>query len=108
MTPVTFELGGKSFQLPPELPAAIPLTALRLRKRLGDEAVVPENEILAMAESLFGDEQLSEILRSEIEVDGMRMPVTIEELSDIVEWVFAAYSEPGDVEESEGNSTPPA
>jgi hypothetical protein len=106
--PVTFTLGGRTYTLPLEMPAIMPLTLLRLRKKLSDEDSIPEDEMLAMATALFGEDQLSDILSSRVGDGGG--PLTIEELSDITQWAIDCYGEGAsqDDEDSEGNSTPPA
>ncbi len=81
--PITFRLRGVDYTLPATLPAIIPIRAMRLQKQYGSEANVPQGEMMEIALSLFGDEQLERILGTGVDVDA---------LAEIVGWAMEYYT----------------
>ena len=81
--PITFKIRGKTYILPANLPAVIPIRAMRLQKQYGSEANVPQGEMMDIALSLFGDEQLERLLGSGVDVDA---------LAEIVGWAMEVYT----------------
>jgi hypothetical protein len=95
--PLSFTLGGKKFELPDELPAIIPLTAARLKRDYGNDADIPESELISLATALFGS-QLDAILAT-----GVSTP----DLGELIQWTIEEYTTP-DKGADEGNATAPA
>ena len=81
--PVTFRIRGADYSLPATLPAVIPIRAMRLQRQYGAEANVPQAEMMEIALSLFGDEQLERLLGSGVD---------IEALAEIVGWAMEQYT----------------
>jgi hypothetical protein len=81
--PVTFRIRGAEYSLPATLPAIIPIRAMRLQKQYGAEANVPQAEMMEIALSLFGDEQLERLLGSGVDVDA---------LAEIIGWAMEVYT----------------
>lgn len=79
--PLIFKLKGREWQLPGNIPAAIIIKILRMKKRDPGEDV-PEDEQMDMALSLFGEEQLDQLLGTGIDVD---------QLGDLIMWALDQY-----------------
>jgi len=80
--PLRFRFHGQEFDLPPSLPAIIPIRAMRLQKQVGADGDVPEGELMELALSLFGEEQLERLLETGVGMDT---------LGEIVQWAVAEY-----------------
>ena len=94
-----FKLGGKTYVLPPELPAAVPIMALRMKKKYGPESDFAEDDVLGLAESLLGEAQLDEILASK---------VSVEELGEVIQFAIESYApEPSKDQDEPGNPGAP-
>ncbi len=95
--PLVFKWAGREYELPPALPAAIPLEALRLRMEYGTEADIPEHEMFKLATKLLGQEVLEQIVADGVDVDT---------LGEIVTWAICEYQGVAGPEETEdlGNS----
>jgi len=93
--PVRFRLRGRDYELPPSLPAAIVLKAIRETADLGPDADLPPRIILDIIEQVLGPANLSQLLD-----DG----ASIIELGELLRWLMAIYS--GGQEEAEAG--PPA
>lgn len=94
--PVTFTKGGEMFTLPASFPAAAMLDLLRIRADHGD-GDMPESEIRTMTYSMLGAEQAQRLLA---------LPMGIDELSEILTWIFSQYGAGG--EPDAGNAPMPA
>lgn len=94
--PIRFRARGLDFELPPSLPAIVPLRAVQLRDEHGVDGNVPEADAIELARQLFGEEQFSRLLGSNI---------TVDELGDVIRWVLELYT--GGTGES-GNPLAPA
>lgn len=81
--PVEFKIKGETFQLPATLPAAIPIKAMRLQKKYGNEAEIPQNELVDLSISMLGESNLQKLLDLGIDTD---------ELGEIIQWLFEQYS----------------
>ncbi len=81
-----FRVRGKDFELPATLPAIIPIRAMRLRQSYGAEASVPPDVMTDLALSIFGEEQLDELLATGVD---------IELLAEIVSWAIEQYTGAG-------------
>lgn len=81
--PLTFRVKGKTFTLPSRLPAIIPIRAMRLKAEYGADAEVPPEATMDMALSLFGADQMEELLGTGVD---------IETLAEIVSWAISEYS----------------
>lgn len=81
--PVRFRVCGKDFELPASLPAIIPIRAMRLRQTYGADAEVPPEVMTELALSLFGSEQLEELLATGVSLDT---------LAEIVVWAIDQYT----------------
>jgi len=81
--PLRFRVRGKTFELPPALPALIPIRAMRLQKQYGSQAEIPQHEMLDLALALFGEEQLEDLLATGIGMDA---------LAEIVSWAVEEYT----------------
>lgn len=93
--PVTFKLGGKTYELPPSLPAIIPVQMMELMEKHGSEEEIPEKALFNIGAEIFGAEVFKEISRQ----------VDIEQLQEIIKWVFAVYGIQG--ADDEGNEKAP-
>ena len=99
LVPVTFELGGVVYTLPSELPALVSVEALRLEQS-GIDGDVPAHGVMAVATSLFGEDQFNAVLASGI---------SVEELGELIQQVMGLYgeaTEPAEVDEA-GNALAP-
>jgi len=79
--PLTFKLKGRDWQLPASIPAAVIIRILRMQKRDADDPV-PDDEQMEMALSLFGKDQLDELLDTGLSTD---------ELGDVILWAMGEY-----------------
>ena len=61
--PLHLILGGKTYDLPPSIPASVVLDVIRLHLTDGDASDVPVNEAFGMLEQLFGGDTLKTVLR---------------------------------------------
>jgi len=80
--PLVFVARGQEWRLPASIPAAIIINILRAQKRHGDSGEVPETELIDLALSLFGQEQLDGLMATGLSVD---------ELGDIIKWALEQY-----------------
>jgi hypothetical protein len=87
------KVGGKTYVLPPTIPASVALDVVRFKRAKGDDATVPANMLLNVGESLFGDEAFAEIL-SDNKLD-------IDQMGQLIMMAFGAY------DESEGGDAVP-
>lgn len=97
LEPVIFQYGGEEFRLPPNLPAIIPIKAMRLKKEYGSDDEIPADETVTLALDIFGKEQLDRLLAKQISMDT---------LSEIIKWVFEQYN--ADVGATDGEPGNPA
>lgn len=81
--PIKFKIRGAEYSLPATLPAIIPIRAMRLQRQYGADANVPQAEMMEIALSLFGDEQLERLLGSGVDVDA---------LAEIIGWAMEVYT----------------
>lgn len=85
--PVVVLVGGREWLLPADLPALVALDALRLQEGMQDGDVDPAVLVTAtrrIAEALFGEVQLEEMLRE--------TEMSLIELSDLMGRILSAYS----------------
>lgn len=97
--PVTFQIRGRLFELPPELPAIIPVEAMRLVRQHGTEGEIPDADQFDLALKLLGKSQFDDLL-------ALEPAVSIDELGDILKFILSEYT-PGASGDS-GNSKAPA
>lgn len=81
--PLRYKIRGQEFTLPATLPAIIPIRAMRLKAAFGTEAEVPQSDMLDLALSLFGEEQLDRLLATGIDMDA---------LAEIIQWAIGVYT----------------
>lgn len=99
--PVTFSIRGKKFTLPADLPADIVLGMMDLQDEAQDttDAKQLQNIQLRLTKlnlSIFTEKQMKQIR-------ALQPAVAIDELKEILGWVFAQYG----VELAVGNATAP-
>jgi hypothetical protein len=83
--PVELLVGGKTYQLPPTLPAALALDVVRLNEELGAGAEARTEDLLNVGAALFGGE------------DGFKAVLTesgigLDELPDLIQMVVEVYT----------------
>lgn len=67
--PVTLKAFGKKYELPHSLPALLIVKTLKMQKR-GQEST-SEEDVIEMAESIFGKKNLDEFLKKGLTMDGL-------------------------------------
>lgn len=82
--PLVVRVGGKDYHLPPDLPAAVALSAIALKEQRGDDGALDSREVRAICVALFGPEQLDEIVAA----NGL----SIQDLADLMAQVIEAYT----------------
>lgn len=87
------KVGGKTYVLPPTIPATVALDVVRFKRAKGDDATVPANMLINIGESLFGEDEFREIL-SDNKLD-------LDQLGQLIMMAFRAY------DPSEGGDTVP-
>ncbi|MCE5322146.1 hypothetical protein LLG46_02395 [bacterium] len=95
--PIQFKIHGMLINLPPEIPAIVPVMALRLTKKYGTEADVPQDELAELSLSIIGKKALDLLL-----ADG----ITTDELGEVIRWALSVYSGE-EVGDDAGNPTAP-
>lgn len=94
--PVKFRYGGKTYELPPEIPAIVILKAVRLAEDEAADKQVSPDDVIGLATNLLGSKNMDALLASGISID---------RLGDVVKWALEQYGAgPGD----EGNAEAPA
>ena len=83
--PVVLVLGGKSYEMPAALPAALALDIMRLREVSDDTSKVKPEDLLMVGAALFGGADQFRTVISEARV-------TMDELPDFVKFVLDAYT----------------
>lgn len=81
--PVEFIIGGKTYVLPPSLPASMAVDVLRMKANMDDDEEVPAEQMDNFGRSLFGPTMWTELLGEH--------RITIDEISPLMEQVFEAY-----------------
>lgn len=81
--PLVMKIFGEEIKLPPSMPAIVVLKLTRLHKQYGDDAVIPQSELLEMAVSILGEETLQRLCAKGLD---------IEQLGEIIKWAFAEYT----------------
>jgi len=94
-TPIRFKVRGQEFELPPDIPAAVVLKAVRLRAEYPEDATIPHLDLVELALAWFGEKDAKRLLDTGI---------SELKLSEIVAWVMTQYGVPA----SAGNSSAPA
>jgi hypothetical protein len=94
--PVTFTIGGMTYDLPPSLPASIAVDVIRMKSEEGDEAQIPEAQLFEFCASVFGSELWKTIID--------RHRVTMTEVPALLSMVLEAYT---DGPKAEASSTSP-
>lgn len=97
--PVLFKIGGKTYELPSSLPAAIAVDVIRLRAVEGDEAEVPLDVLETFGAAMFGKE-IWEQLKDEHRL-------TMSELPRLLEMVLEVYTEEDPKDQESPASTSP-
>lgn len=82
--PVYFVIGGKTYELPPALPAAIAVDVIRLRAIDGDESEVPLDVLETFGQALFGKDIWAKLLGEH--------RVTMAEVPPLLEQVLEVYT----------------
>lgn len=83
--PVELKLGGKTYDLPPSLPAALALDIARLQATKGDDGDFDEADVMRLGSALFGGQDRFIQILSE-------GAVTIEEMPDLTKMILEQYS----------------
>jgi len=97
--PVVFDVMGVHVELPSELPAIIPIMGLRLLKKYGSEADIPQQETMELALKLLGEDALERLLEKQISID---------KLQEVIQWLFNVYSGTEDSDDSGNPAAPEA
>jgi len=84
--PVLLRLGGKTYELPPSLPATLALEILHLGG-MTDKTDVPPELLFKVGAGLFGGEAKFQAIMAEA-------GVTLDELGDLMTMVVKAYTPP--------------
>ena len=79
----SLRVGGKTYELPRELPAVVALDIVRLKKRFGKDEMAPPEALMAIGEGLFGRAAFAEILEAN--------RLTVAELGALIGEAFKAY-----------------
>lgn len=87
------KVGGKTYSLPPTIPATVALDVVRFKRAKGDDATVPANMLINIGESLFGEEEFQAILKEN--------KLDLDQLGQLLMMAFRAY------DPSEGDDTVP-
>lgn len=82
--PLKLRLGGKDYDLPASLPAALALDIARIQATKGDEAEFDESDVMRLGAALFGGEARFVQILSE-------GAVTIDEMPDLTKMVLEMY-----------------
>jgi hypothetical protein len=82
--PITILIGGESYQIGSDMPAAVALEVIALRNQLGDDADIAPEKIGELAKQLLGDELLDTLVN--------KHRLTTPELAVLVVQVFGEYS----------------
>lgn len=82
--PLQLKLGGKLYDLPASLPAALALDIARIQATKGDDADFDESDVRRLGAALFGGEDRFIQILSE-------GAVTIEEMPDLTKMVLEMY-----------------
>lgn len=93
---VDFIIGGKTYALPPALPASIAVDTIRMKADLDDEADIPLEEFDAFGSSVFGPTIWEALLREH--------RITVDEIGPLIEKVLEQYV--GDVEDPKAEGDP--
>ena len=88
--PVKFIIGGKTYDLPPSLPAAVAVDVIRLKASEGEDADVKIDDLDRFGKAIFGESLWGQLL------DEHR--IATHELSGLLEKVLEVYSEDPKVE----------
>lgn len=83
--PVILKIGGKSYNLPSDLPATVALDLIRARKEHGDNEDMPPDFLASIGQAIFGPDQFTQIM-----VDH---GVTILEMGELIKQALQIYNQ---------------
>ncbi len=99
--PVEFIIGGKTYALPPAMPASIAVDIMSMQDLFeNDDADVPPEVMEQIGKSLFGETMWKELLAEH--------RITVDEIPVLMEKVLEAYTEPPKEEAETPTSATPA
>lgn len=85
LEPLALKIGGKTYDLPPSLPAALALDVIRLNETMQKDEEPKVEDLLRIGAALFGgSEQFHSVLTE--------AGVSLEELGDLIQMVVEAYT----------------
>lgn len=82
--PVEFKIGGVVYDLPPALPAAIAVDAIRLQQTIGNDGEVPMDALDSIGKAIFGAALWQTLLEDH--------RITVKELPELITQVLGVYS----------------
>lgn len=94
--PIPLKIGGKSYDLPPSMPAAIAVDLIHLKIDISEKADVPVDMLDKVGRAVFGPEIWVTVLEEH--------RITVDELGPLIEMVLEAYKP----ETPEGEADPQA
>jgi hypothetical protein len=94
--PVVLRIGGREYNLPPSMPAAVAVDTIRLQETMKTTDDVPVTVLDKMGKAIFGAAIWEELLAEH--------RLNIAEIPELIKMAFAAYSPGG----GEGKADPQA
>jgi len=88
-----FKVKGREYELPPSIPAKVMLESLRLQEEYDTDDEIPNKKAIDIAIDLLGKDNVDQMMD-----DG----ITVNELTDIIQWSNEIYTNPDD-EEADGS-----
>lgn len=82
--PVILKLGGKTYNLPPSMPASIAVDLIYIKATLGEENDVPLDMLDKVGRSIFGGDLWESVLNEH--------RIQVDEIGDLIRMVLEAYS----------------
>lgn len=97
--PVLFKIGGKTYDLPPALPASVAVDVIRMKQELGDDGNADFDKLEAFCQNIFGKELWSAIMQEH--------RITMTELPQLLTMVLATYTDTDEGPKAEASPTSP-
>jgi hypothetical protein len=97
--PITFDLVGKTYELPGNLPAEVGLLAMSIYRKEGAEADLPPEGVQQFLEAMLGPAQYAWLMGAGLD---------IEEALDLFTWILEQYKDSLSIGEQPGNPPAPA
>lgn len=82
--PVRLKIGGKTYDLPPSMPASIAVDLIHIKTTLTDDADVPVEMLDNVGRSIFGADTWRAVLEEH--------RIQVDEIGDLIQMVLEAYS----------------